>query len=344
MENLVTAIIPTYKRPELLKRSLASIVNQTYPHLKILVSDNASGDETEAVVKEFAKKDSRIIYHCHSENIGMMGNYQFVLSQVKTPFFSILSDDDLLFPWFFEELMSAHKKYPDAAFYAGSAIAMTPEGKVNRVPLDLWDKEGYFGAGDAISEMADRYPFPSCILFQSKVIDAIPIDMANALVWDVDFLVNIALQFPVYVTKKPCGIFLHHAASYSNTPDLDRWVKSFDRIVQRLKLTADIPVTMQKRKKAADEVNRGLNNMISGYVIYYLMNRHFKHASYASSVYKKRAGLNFKSLIFVFTSRMCVTFPTTFKLLLFARLFKKLYKRLFKQKINDSYMQYAKWL
>jgi glycosyltransferase involved in cell wall biosynthesis len=35
------------------------------------IYDNASGDETAEVVSEFAKKDARVKYHCHPENIGM---------------------------------------------------------------------------------------------------------------------------------------------------------------------------------------------------------------------------------------------------------------------------------
>jgi glycosyltransferase involved in cell wall biosynthesis len=66
---LITTIIPTCRRPHLLRRAIKSVLNQTYPHFQVCVYDNASGDETAEVVSEFAKKDPRIKYHCHSENI-----------------------------------------------------------------------------------------------------------------------------------------------------------------------------------------------------------------------------------------------------------------------------------
>ena len=67
---LITTIIPTYRRPKLLRRAIMSVLNQTSPHFQICVYDNASGDETAAVVAEFSKNDPRVKYHCHTENIG----------------------------------------------------------------------------------------------------------------------------------------------------------------------------------------------------------------------------------------------------------------------------------
>ena len=72
-EPLVTVGIPTFNRPEGLARALASIRSQTYQHLEIIVSDNASTDPAVGVtVDKFAAKDERIHYHRHPENLGAM--------------------------------------------------------------------------------------------------------------------------------------------------------------------------------------------------------------------------------------------------------------------------------
>ena len=67
---LITTIIPTYQRPKLLRRAIKSVLNQTYPHFQVCVYDNASGDETEAIVQEFIAKDSRIQYFRQEKNWG----------------------------------------------------------------------------------------------------------------------------------------------------------------------------------------------------------------------------------------------------------------------------------
>lgn len=339
MENpWITTIIPTYKRPALLKRALSSVVNQTYPHLRILVCDNASGDETESIVREFASKDSRVIYHQHPENIGMMGNYLFGLSQVQTPLFSILSDDDVLFPWFYETLLEAHSKFPDAVFYAGSTIIMSPKGEVVRVPLELWNKEGYFPAGEALSEMINKYPVPTCVLFQKKIIEMIPIDTTNTLVWDCDFLVSAALRFPIFTTKHPCGIFLHHSSSFSNGQEAGLWLRSFDQITSRVKSNPQI--AEENRKVASQLLDAGSQEMLSGHIIYYLMNKKFAQAVQTSKLFRDRFGPSFRSYLFLTVAQVCKFFPPSFALLACARML----KRLFKKKLSSRFEQYATWL
>src|SRR4030067_3693919 len=101
-EPFITAIIPTYRRPKLLRRAVLSVLNQTYPHLRVCVYDNASGDETEEVVAELMQKDSRVRYHRHPENIGLFNNFNYGLQEIETSFFSLLSDDDVLVPTFYE--------------------------------------------------------------------------------------------------------------------------------------------------------------------------------------------------------------------------------------------------
>ncbi len=58
---LVTIAIPTYNRADgYLKQALQSAVNQTYKNIEIVVSDNCSPDNTEAVVRSYT--DPRIRY------------------------------------------------------------------------------------------------------------------------------------------------------------------------------------------------------------------------------------------------------------------------------------------
>jgi glycosyltransferase involved in cell wall biosynthesis len=210
----ITVIIPTFRRPQLLKRAIKSVCNQTYSNLKIVICDNASKDETEEIVRELAQKDARILYYCHDSNIGMMGNYQFALSKIDTPLFSILSDDDVLFPWYLSTAIEGFISYPEIGFSITSTIIMSEKGEVIRVPIDLWNNEGYLPAQEGMCEMIGKYPPPTCVLFHQKVIKEFPIQMNNSLLWDCDFLLRIASRYPLFLSKIPCGILLHHSQSF----------------------------------------------------------------------------------------------------------------------------------
>lgn len=92
---LVTIAIPTYNRANsYLKQAIQSAVNQIYSNIEIIVSDNASTDNTEMIVKSFS--DPRIRYFKQGRNIGMINNCNFCLEQARGDYFLLLHDDDLI--------------------------------------------------------------------------------------------------------------------------------------------------------------------------------------------------------------------------------------------------------
>ena len=71
-ESLVSVIIPTYNRPEYLRKAIASAVRQTYRHIEIIVSDDCSPDNPQAIIDEF--QDSRIRLRRNPQNLGIALN------------------------------------------------------------------------------------------------------------------------------------------------------------------------------------------------------------------------------------------------------------------------------
>lgn len=85
--------IPTYNRAHYLRRSLQSACDQTWPDVEVLVSDNASTDETPEIVRSFG---DRVRYHRNPENIGMWPNFLRLTELADGDYFSWLQDDDLI--------------------------------------------------------------------------------------------------------------------------------------------------------------------------------------------------------------------------------------------------------
>lgn len=340
---LITTVIPTFKRPRLLERALSSVCSQTMPHFQVCVYDNASNDGTEAVVKEFLKKDSRVQYHCHPQNIGMMNNYQYALSRITTPFFSILSDDDLLFPWFYETTMRGFSQFPEAFFSASSAIIMSSEKKTLRVPLDLWKKEGFFQPPSALAEMISQYPVPTCIIFRREVLDLIPINTANLLVWDCDFLIQIASRFPIFTIKQPCGIFMQHPSSFSFSQNIKLWRVSFAKMKEKFIAHSSLPFFI--KIKVGRLFGKEIKQMDRGAILVNLFHKNFKKALLYALRYKKYHGWSIKTFLFLITTRACLFFSPTLYLLIFLRGIKRLFKKkLFPPQNLAAYDHYAKWL
>ena len=109
MENiqpLVSVGIPTYNRPDGLKRTLECMLAQTYTNLEIIVSDNASPNpEVEKIACEFASRDTRVSFYRQKENHGGAFNFKFVLEQARGQYFMWAADDDLWESFYIEKLV-----------------------------------------------------------------------------------------------------------------------------------------------------------------------------------------------------------------------------------------------
>jgi glycosyltransferase involved in cell wall biosynthesis len=92
----VSIIIPTYNRAKYLPRSIESALLQDYPNKEIIISDNASSDDTEAVVMEYLKSSS-VKYYRNPTNIGSAMNIRKCVFEYSTgDWLLVLSDDDYL--------------------------------------------------------------------------------------------------------------------------------------------------------------------------------------------------------------------------------------------------------
>lgn len=91
---LVTIGIPTFNRAELLKRSIESTLCQDYSMIEVIISDNASTDDTQNICQEFSKKDGRVRYVRQSSNLGATANFLEVLKRALGEYFMWLGDDD----------------------------------------------------------------------------------------------------------------------------------------------------------------------------------------------------------------------------------------------------------
>ena len=103
---LVTIGVPTYNRSGRLRRCLEGLCAQTYENFHVIVSDNASVDDTEAVVREFMATDARIGYCRQERNVGAINNFEFLRQQARGKYFVWVADDDLLTDSFLEQCVS----------------------------------------------------------------------------------------------------------------------------------------------------------------------------------------------------------------------------------------------
>lgn len=254
-QAIITTIIPTYRRPLLLGRAIRSVLNQTYPHFKVCVYDNASGDETAEVVAEIARNDSRITYFCHKSNVGMANNFIYGMSRIETPFFSFLSDDDVLLPDFFQTVMQGFQTHPEAIFSAGTTVHITVQGEILGVPLHRWQKEGLYNPPEGLLHMlGGNHPEWTAIVFRKEIVDKIGLlDKDIGYPMDLDYELQASARFPFVVSKTPCALFVTIDPSFTHTFEDDQFTQwGFRKMIDKLQKNSFL--TEDMRAHAADKL------------------------------------------------------------------------------------------
>ena len=141
-QPLVSIGVPTYNRASSLRRAVESVLAQDYRNIELVISDNASTDETQALCLEASRRDSRIKYLRQQSNQGPIVNFHEVLRQASGEFFMWLADDDWLDSSYISECARKLIENPDYALVGGT-------GKYYQ------DGQFLFG-GDAITLLQER--------------------------------------------------------------------------------------------------------------------------------------------------------------------------------------------
>ncbi|MFA6636512.1 MAG: glycosyltransferase family 2 protein [Candidatus Omnitrophota bacterium] len=238
----ITAVIPTYKRPQSLKKTICSVLDQTYPFFRICVYDNASGDETGDMVFELAQKDDRIEYHCHNANIGALKNFHFGIGNVKTKYFSIICDDDFLLPDCYEVCIKELLKYPEAMFCSVGTAQIVEDRKIAFLPIMKW-KEGVHSPPDGFLQIAKKgQPIWTGTLYRSEVIRKIGnLDAGTMGSSDLDFALKISAKSSFVISKKVCAVYRNHTMNVTAKRGLDDIWPDFRCVIKNVHQSNEIP-------------------------------------------------------------------------------------------------------
>ena len=113
--------VPTFNRSQLLQRAVDSALSQDYPNLAVVISDNASTDDTTLVVQRYVDADPRVSSFRHAENVGATRNFAELLLRTAGELFMWLADDDWLDPGYVSRCAQTLSERRDAVLVGGVA-------------------------------------------------------------------------------------------------------------------------------------------------------------------------------------------------------------------------------
>jgi hypothetical protein len=188
-----------------------------------------------------------------------VANFNYGLKEVNTPFFSFLSDDDLLLPHFFEVAMQSLSSHPDVMFYAGLTIQVE-DNKIIGISKN-GGRFGYLSPPDGLLDILDHQLMWNSIVFRSKVVDCVgllDIDVGGPA--DIDFEFRVAAHHPVIISNEPSAIFIWHTSFYSHTSDYRLYFPGIKLIIKRM--MSDESLSLDTKIQIKNRLNAWLNNVL----------------------------------------------------------------------------------
>lgn len=145
----VAICIPTYNRAEYIGQAIRSAIEQDYRPIEIWISDDASTDGTDAVVREFVGGPVAVHYHKQPQNCGIGMNNNWLLSQPATEYIVRLDSDDVLEPGYVSRLVQLMQAHPKAAYAHCAVNEIDRSGRVTR-QRRLFRSTGFEDADSAL--------------------------------------------------------------------------------------------------------------------------------------------------------------------------------------------------
>jgi GT2 family glycosyltransferase len=252
----VTVCIPTYNRRRLLSASLQSVLDQTCDDVEIIVSDNASTDDTEDYVR--AIDDPRLRYDRLPENIGLFGNLSRCLHLGSGRYRVMLPDDDLMLPGNLRQKVHFLESNPSAGMVHSAFRYLNDQAQPIGEPQNWSRLEGdTLEPGESFirrSLAVGGIVCVSSVMLRSDLVADERFDADDGPYADIALWLRVAAQADVGFLATPLSGYLVHGASASSGFQL---VQVNDGVHHMTSQHAD--ATLQAHGRFAQRTDLGLD-------------------------------------------------------------------------------------
>lgn len=226
MKETVYIVLAAHNRENLIKETLQSIQNQTYPYFKCLVVDDNSTDLTAEIVKDFAESDKRFTYALkptsYEQGLPQTRNYGMDIVESYNPkYVQFFDDDDIMHPQKLELQMNAFNCNEDVALVNCQYSGFRELSKIDFDKID--DEINVRTENPAKDFLFKKIKFHSCgPIFKWDLIKKMRFDRElKFFAEEEEFYLRLLFkENPTYdAIHRPLFYYRHHSKSVTGNND-----------------------------------------------------------------------------------------------------------------------------
>ncbi len=149
--------LPVYNGAKYLESAIESVLSQSFVDWELVISDNASSDETMDISQKYASEDSRIHYHRNESNVGAAKNFNQAFHLSSGEFFKWAAHDDMMGPDFLDQCVRILDDNPSVVLCHCNVAVIDEKGEM-------------------VSEMKSELPNVSSFRTEKRFRDLILVD------------------------------------------------------------------------------------------------------------------------------------------------------------------------
>jgi len=204
-QPLVSVVLPTYNRDYIISRAIDSVLNQTYSNLELIVVDDGSTDNTDAILNEYITTDSRVNY-VKQEHLGANKARNLGIKLAQGQYIAFQDSDAVWFKNKLEKLLNVSCWHAEdyagvfSAFYRcdlNGRKSIIPQNKIELLP---WEDQFRLLLTNNFIDTA------SMLLKKKAVMDIKGFNDALPRFQDWEFCLRLGIKYKLYYYPEPLYI------------------------------------------------------------------------------------------------------------------------------------------
>lgn len=212
----LSVVLPNYNHARFLPRALDALLGQSLPAREVVVVDDASTDNSVAVIEAYARKHPTVRLVRNERNLGVVGAMNRGTALAAGTYVSYAAADDYVLPGFFAKAFTLLREHPTAGLCCAlDSCQFGDGGRIDSNPGSGWGRSGFFTPDEVCAAIRHVIPGHAVICRRDVLLEAGTFHPDLAWYCDWFALLTVAFRHGACHLPEPLAVRVLMAENYS---------------------------------------------------------------------------------------------------------------------------------